>query len=120
MGVTGCAATAWSWMALSCEPSGGERLGGSGVTPAAGVCGRTWREHAAFPGEPLQALFPWELQGIAKSQFTENFLKVFLMPPNPSAGHQGRTEGQGSCPPSHPPAPATAPGGAVVGEGGRG
>lgn len=25
------------------------------------------------------------------------------MPPNPSASHQGRTEGQGSSPPSHPP-----------------
>lgn len=90
------------------------------MTAAAGFCRRRGQEHAAFRRELLQALFPGEVQGIAKSQCTKSFLKDFVMPPNPSAGHQGRTEGQGSSSPSHPRTPATAPGGAVVEEGGGG
>lgn len=48
--VTGCAATAWSWMAASRARSGGLWCDS--------CCRRTGQEQAAFPGEPPQALFP--------------------------------------------------------------
>lgn len=80
------------------SPRGGA-FGGCGVTAAAGFCRRRWQEHAAFCRELLQALFPWELQGLANSQFTKSFLKDFCHASKSLCRSSGQLLTQ---PPMHP------------------
>lgn len=93
------------WVSGYCLVLGGPKqgaFGGSGVTPAVGVCGRRRQDQATFPGEPLQALFPWELRGITVSQFTE-FLKSFSDASKSLCRALGQDRGPGQLHTPHPP-----------------